>query len=88
LDDGETWTSLLQQELNKNNPTQKVIIGNLGKSGVMAFDNYLHLKNYVPQLEDLKGVDFVDVVFMLLKRIVLVVLAKYRTFAHGSQRQC
>jgi lysophospholipase L1-like esterase len=58
LDDGETWTSLLQQELNKNNPTQKVIIGNLGKSGVMAFDNYLHLKNYVPQLEDLKGVVF------------------------------
>ena len=58
LDDGETWTSLLQQELNKNNPTQKVIIGNLGKSGVMAFDNYLHLKYYVPQLKDLKGVVF------------------------------
>ena len=58
LDDSETWPSLLQQELNEDNLTQKVIIGNLGKSGVMAFDNYLHLKYYVPQLEDLKGVVF------------------------------
>jgi lysophospholipase L1-like esterase len=58
LANSETWPSVLQQELNKNNQSQKIIIGNLGKSGVSAYDNYLHLKYYVPQLSHVKGVIF------------------------------
>ncbi len=54
LDDTKTWWFLLQQILKQQG--KAITIASIGKSGTTSRENYLHLKYFAGQLQNLDGV--------------------------------
>lgn len=69
LSDNDTWCSQLELYLNRKLPTANYQLGSIGKSGCTTRENYLHLKHYVPQLEEIKGVVMMVGLNDMMKRL-------------------
>ncbi len=48
LDQEKTWPALLQKKLNRQ-PSARVWVGNIGKSGLCSREFYMHMKYLLPQ---------------------------------------
>ncbi|MEM3074544.1 MAG: SGNH/GDSL hydrolase family protein [Candidatus Pacearchaeota archaeon] len=49
LDDKETWTHLLEKNLNVSNDGRKVVVINVGKAGYKSYEHLIYLKVYYEQ---------------------------------------
>jgi hypothetical protein len=69
LSDDEMWMSLLQDSINSHSSTQKIWIGNVGKSGNTTREHVVTMKRFVPQVKNLKGIVLMVGLNDFLKRL-------------------
>jgi len=82
LDQSETWQTLLENKMNENIFQKKVWVGNIGKSGLTSFDNFIQLKF---SFSNLPKIDVLMVMVGINDMLAFIAKDKKNAFIHDNE---
>ena len=82
LDQSETWQTLFENKMNENIFQKKVWVGNIGKSGLTSFDNFIQLKF---SYSNLPQIDVLMVMVGINDMFAFIAKDKKNAFIHDNE---